>query len=807
MSRVSPLAPPQLRAACPEEALDFETTDELEDLIGVIGQDRALEAFDVGLGIRREGYNIVIIGSQGVGKHTVARAALKARAATEPCPPDLCYVFNFAEPHRPVSMLLPAGKGGRFRTEMDKLVEDLRMILQVVFTSDRYSQRVRRIVEAMEKVQEQSLDAIKKVAAGHGLAVEDSEDGFSYGPEQDGAIMPPEDFDKLEEDARERFDAAMADVEDRLQALTAAVPRWRKETRDRLKSLEQEVTREEVGRLLEPLRERWADNEPVATWLDALAVDVVKQVHLFRDHDESEEGPPGPPMLNHGAASLKRYAVNLLIDNAFGDGAPVIYEDNPVLTNLVGRIEHVSEFGALVTDHTLIKPGALHRASGGYLILDAHRVLGEPFAWTALKRALRARLLRMDAPSHEATLQTTVSLAPEPVPTDVKVVLLGSPELYYELYSIDPEFERHFKILAAFEEQIPWTVEHTRHLARLIGTKARTEGLKPFSRAAVAEMVVGSSREVEDAEFLSANLSRLFNLMDESDYWAEKRGASVVDEVDVTTAIAAFERRSSQPRDELHRQIERGTFMVATDGEATGQINGLAIINLGNYEFGRPTRITATARMGSGEVVDIERESELSGSIHSKGVLILHAFLGSRYATDVPLSLAASLVFEQSYGFVEGDSASLAELCALLSATAQLPIRQSLAVTGSINQHGQVQAIGGVNSKIEGFFDICRARGLTGEQGVIIPAANAKNLMLRADVVEAAAAGVFHVYAVDTIEPALELLMELPAGLRDDDGHYPPDTVNGRVEAALRAFYHRRRTLAAGLRGTADQRL
>ncbi|MCA9518087.1 MAG: AAA family ATPase, partial [Myxococcales bacterium] len=421
MARVSPLAPPQLRAACPDGALDFETTDELEDLIGVIGQDRALEAFDVGLGIRREGYNIVIVGSQGVGKHTVARAALTARAAKEPCPPDLCYVFNFAEPHRPLAVTLPAGKGGRFRSEMEKVVEDLRMILQVVFTSDRYSQRVRRIVEAMEKVQEQSLDAIKKVAADNGLAVEDSEDGFAYGPEQDGAIMPPEDFDKLEEAQREKYDSAMADVEDRLQALTAAVPRWRKETRDRLKSLEQEVTREEVGRLLGPLKDRWKDVEPVAAWLDALSVDIVKEVHLFRDHEESEEGPPGPPMLNHGAASLKRYAVNLLVDSGRCEGAPVVYEDNPVLTNLVGRIEHVSEYGALVTDHTLIKPGALHHASGGYLILDAHRVLGEPFAWTALKRALRARLLRMDAPSHEATLQTTVSLAPEPVPIDVKV--------------------------------------------------------------------------------------------------------------------------------------------------------------------------------------------------------------------------------------------------------------------------------------------------------------------------------------------------------------------------------------------------
>jgi len=796
--RVPPLPAGRLRAACPEASLAFETTADLEPIAGVIGQARALEALDVGLGIRREGYNIVIVGSQGVGKHTVARETLRRRAALDPSPPDICYVFDFADAHRPRALRLPPGDGARLRADLDKLIDDLQTMLPAVLTSDRYAQRTRRITEAMEKVQEQAIDAIRQASEAQGLAFEENDDGFTYGPSLEGALMPPEAFLALPEDQRAVFETAMKDVEERVQAFASGVPRWRKETRDRLRTLLQEITRDEANRLVAPLLSRYGEQADVVEWLGELAVDVVSHVQLFLEDDEEggESRAPGPRGLTYGPDSLRRYAVNLLVDHGRTQGAPVVYEDNPVLTNLIGRIEHVTEYGAVLTDHTLIKAGALHRASGGYLILDIHRVLGEPFAWSALKRVLRSRLLRMDPPTHEATLSSTISLAPEPLPVDVKVVLLGSAPLYYQLCMADPEFERHFKILAAFEEMIPWTPEHTLLLARLIGSKAREEGLRPLDRDAVARVIESSSREVEDGEYLSANLSRMFNLLDEADYWAERRGHAVVVADDVAAAVEAFERRAGQPRDEVHRAFERGTLMVATDGEVVGQVNGLAVLDLGSYAFGRPTRITATARLGTGEVIDIERESDLSGSLHSKGVLILRSFLGSRFATDIPLSLDASLVFEQSYGYVEGDSASLAELCALLSAIAKLPLRQGLAVTGSINQHGQVQVIGGVNPKIEGFFDLCQVRGLTGHQGVIIPAGNVPNLMLRHDVVEAARAGRFHVWAVDTVEPAMELLTGLPAGVPGSDGHYPPETVYGRVEAALARFYQRRRALA-----------
>jgi len=796
----TPIPADKLRTACPAEALDFETTRDLEPLIGTVGQARALEALEVGIGIRREGYNIFILGSTGVGKHTVANEALKRRAAGERVPPDLVYVANFEDQHRPNALLLEPGEGVKLRERMDRLVEDLGSLLPAVFTSDRYTARARRIAEAMEKVQDQALAALRTAASNRGLLMKESEDGLTFGPAKGSdEILEPEEFTKLPADEQKALADAMDDMQEQLQGFAAGVPRWRKETRERLKALDQEVSREEVSRLMEPLLKLYPEGGEVRRWLEAVRDDVVEQVHLFRDDEEDEDGDVHQ-IVAQEPVSIKRYAVNVLVDHGKSEGAPVVYEDNPVFTNIIGRIEHVAEYGALTTDHTLIKPGALHQASGGYLILDAHRLLVEPYAWSALKRALRSRLLRMDSPGQQGSLMTTVSLAPEPLPIDVKVVLMGSPGLYYELCDGDPEFERHFKILAAFEDQIPRNVDNTRLYARLIGTKAAEEGLKPFASDAVAEIIEYSAREAEDAEQLSANLSGLFNLMDEADYWADKAGHQIVTREDVRHALEAFIRRSSRPRDELHESIERGTLMVATEGEAIGQINGLAVMGFGNVSFGRTTRITATARMGTGEVIDIEREAELAGSIHSKGVLILQSLLGSRYATDVPLSLTASLVFEQSYGLVEGDSASLSEFCALLSAIGKVPIKQSRAVTGSINQHGQVQAIGGVNEKVEGFFDVCRFRGLTGDQGVIVPAANVKNLMLRSDVVEACRAGQFSVWAIDDVGPALALLTGLEAGERDADGHYPPDSVNGKVEAGLRGFYERRRALAAELR-------
>jgi len=491
--------------------------------------------------------------------------------------------------------------------------------------------------------------------------------------------------------------------------------------------------------------------------------------------------------------------VNVLVDHSQSKGAPVIYEEHPTYNNLIGRIEHLAQMGALVTDFNLIKPGALHRANGGYLILDARQLLPQPYAWDGLKRALRSREVRIEPLGQALSLVSTVSLEPEPIPLDEKVVLIGERLLYYLLYQYDPDFGELFKVEADFNEEMARTSENNLLYARLIGTMARKEELRPFDRGAVARVIERSTRMAGDAEKLSTHMLSIADLLREADYWADVAGNNVVTTDDVQRAIDAQIHRADRLQERVQEQIQRGTILIDTTGERVGQVNGLSVIGLGNFAFGQPSRITARARLGKGEVVDIEREVELGGPIHSKGVLILSGFLGARYAAKRPLSLSASLVFEQSYGGVEGDSASMAELCALLSALAEVPIKQSWAMTGSVNQHGEAQPIGGVNEKIEGFFDVCclQGRGLTGKQGVIIPASNVQHLMLRQDIVEAVEAGQFHVYPVRTVDQAMELLTGIPAGEQDEEGNFPEGSINQRVEARLIELAEKQRAFAA----------
>jgi lon-related putative ATP-dependent protease len=477
--------------------------------------------------------------------------------------------------------------------------------------------------------------------------------------------------------------------------------------------------------------------------------------------------------------------VNVLVTNVTKSGAPIVSEDNPTYSNLIGRVEHIAQLGALVTDFTLIKPGALHRANGGYLLLDIRKVLMQPFAWEGLKRALQSREIYIESLGQMYSLVSTVSLEPEPIPLDAKIVLFGDRLLYYLLQEYDPEFGELFKVAADFEEQIERNADTHQLYARLVATLTRKEALLPFDRSAVARVIEHSARLVGDAERLSTHMHSVADLLRESDYWAREAGHAAVEAADVQRAIDTQIRRQDRLRDHLYEAILRDTLMIATDGTVTGQVNGLSVIELGNFAFAQPTRITATTRLGEGELVNIEREVKLSGAIHSKGVLILSSFLAARYARNQPLALSASLVFEQSYGLVEGDSASLAELCALLSNLANIPIKQSLAITGSVNQFGQAQAIGAVNEKIEGFFDICAARGLNGEQGVLIPAANIKHLMLRRDVVVAAEAGKFGIYAVENVDQAIAIMTGLSAGEADAKGNYPKGSVNRSVAARL----------------------
>jgi lon-related putative ATP-dependent protease len=804
-----PLKPEALRRQCDPAQFTFETTAELEDLSEIVGQARAVEAVRFGIGIRRRGYNLFALGPAGAGKHFMVRQFIEKKALGEPTPSDWCYVNNFDQPHKPRALRLPPGQGSVLRRDMDQLIEELRSAIPALFETDDYRNRKQVILQELKERQEKAFADLQQQAEQHGIALIRTPDGFAFAPIKEDKVVGPDEYDKLPEEEQKRIEAEIDKLQEQLRQIIHQVPRWEKEGRGRVRELNREVTGLAVGHLIDELRAKYAAYPDVVDYLNAVEREVVENFHDFvvpaEGAADTAFGMP-LPRAQMVSPSFRRYQVNVLVDHGETKGAPVVYEDNPSYQNLTGRIEHISQMGTLITDFNLIKAGALHRATGGYLVLDAVRVLLQPFAWEGLKRALRSGEIRIESLGQMLSLVSTVSLEPEAVPLEVKIVLLGERMLYYLLQHYDPEFNELFKVAVDFEDRMERNAENDLLYAGLIATLARKDGLRPFDRGAVARVVEHGARVVGDAEKLSTHVETTVNLLREADYWAEQAGRQVVSAEDVQRAVDTQIHRLSRVRELIQEEIRRGTILIDTAGARVGQINGLSVMDMGHFMFGRPSRITARVRLGKGEVVDIEREVELGGPIHSKGVLILSAFLGARYAPEQPLSLSASLVFEQSYGGVEGDSASSAELYTLLSALADVPIRQSFAVTGSVNQHGEVQAIGGVNEKIEGFFDLCQATGLTGDQGVLIPESNVKHLMLRQDVVQAVAEGKFSVYAVSTIDQGIELLTGMPAGIRNGKGVFPKDSINGRVEARLVALAEQwRASRRARKRGANDQ--
>ncbi|MCZ6637193.1 MAG: ATP-binding protein, partial [Alphaproteobacteria bacterium] len=600
--------------------------------------------------------------------------------------------------------------------------------------------------------------------------------------------VSPEDFEKLPTAVKEKAQAAIEELQEKLRLAMAELPKMEREIREELRALNQGMTIFAVGHLIDDLKTGYEDLPEIQDYLDQVCNDIVEHAEDFLRPEQPAEAAT-PQMAERPAGSgLERYKVNLLVDNGATNGAPVVYEDLPNLQSLIGRIEHINRFGTLTTDFTLIQPGALHRANGGYLILDARKVMMAPYSWDGLKRALRSHEIRIESPERVMSVATTITLEPEPIPLDVKVVLLGDRLLYYMLTQTDPDFNELFKVEIDFEESWDRSPENMKLFSQVLASVIRHQELSPFDAGAVARVIEHAARMAGDSSKMTTHIRTISDLLEEADYWAQTNGNGVVTAVDVERALDAKIERADRIRDVSYDQIRDKTILIQTTGEAVGQINGLSVMQLGKFPFGRPTRITARVRLGRGHVVDIEREVELGGPLHSKGVLILSAVLGARYCPDVPLSLAASLVFEQSYGGVDGDSASSTELYALLSALADVPIKQSLAVTGSVNQYGQVQAIGGANEKIEGFFDICKMGELTGEQGVLIPSANVKHLMLRNDVIEAVAEGSFHIWPIDSIDQGIALVTGREAGERGADGEFPPNSINGLVEARLTAF-------------------
>jgi lon-related putative ATP-dependent protease len=793
MPNITLLQSSQLYQTCDPEQFGFQNTAELEDLAEIIGQMRAMDAVRFGAGIRGEGYNLFVLGPAGMGKRSMVQQVLGGRARGEKTPSDWCYLNNFVRPHQPQAIRLPPGKGVELQRNMAQLVDELRTSIPALFESDEYRARTEAIQEAYNKRREEALKVVGEEAEKQEIVLLRTPDGFAFAPTRNHEVIPPAEYEKLPDEEKHRVEGVIAELQERLEKIMRQMPQWRSEQREQVKQLDREITLSAVGHLVGELKKIYADLPEVLKYLDLVQQDMVENADDFRKPEETATFA-GMTMVTR--KTFHRYEVNALVTNSKSPGAPIVSEDNPTYSNLVGRVEHVAQLGALVTDFTLIKPGSLHRANGGYLLLDVRKVLMQPFAWEGLKRALQTREIRIESLGQMYSLVSTVSLEPEPIPLDAKVVLFGDRMFYYLLQQYDPEFDELFKVAADFEDRIERSTDSHLLYARLISTLTRKEGLQPFDRGAVARVIEQSARLAGDAERLSTHMRSVADLLREADYWAREAGHEIVDAAAVQQAIDTRIHRLDRLRGRLYEEILRGTLMIGTEGEMAGQVNGLSVIDLGEFAFAQPIRITATTRLGDGEMVNIEREVKLSGAIHSKGVLILSAFLAARYARNQPLALSASLVFEQSYGFVEGDSASLAELCALLSNLADAPIKQSLAVTGSVNQFGQVQAIGAVNEKIEGFFDICAARGLTGEQGVLIPAANVKHLMLRRNVVEAAEQGRFHIHAVENADQAVAILTGVPAGEADASGNYPEGSVNRRVAARLAELTEIRKSFA-----------
>lgn len=797
MDQPQSLPPDKLYRVFDPSLLPFETTAELADGLEIIGQQRAVDAIRFGIGINRHGYNLFALGPNGVGRRTTVNRFLTQRAAAEPTPDDWVYVYNFERPHKPHAHRLPPGRAIVFRDDMKKLAGELLSVLPATFADEEYQLQKRALEEELRGLQTEALDKLREDAQSRSIALIQTPGGFAFAPlKEGGEVISPDEFMRLDQESQKKIESEVGELQEALQRIMEQLPNLHREMQKRLKALNERVVEFAVAPLLEELRQKYGDLESISQYLLAVQKDIVQNYEAFVQEEESDGRQLIGAIMGIASAERKsattRYEVNVVIDNSGADGAPVIFLDQPRYQDLIGRVEHVAQMGALVTDFTLIKPGALHEANGGYLVIDAVKLLAEPFAWDGLKRALRKSEITIESLGQVYSMISTVSLEPEPIPLDVKVVLIGERMLYYLLSSHDPEFNELFKVSADFEDDIVRGPESAMAYARVIAEVSQNEKLLPFDRQAVARIVEHGSRLAGDAGKLSTHMQSVTDILREADYWAGEAGRDFVTRDDVQKALDAQEYRSRRVPERIQESILRGHILIDTDGLVVGQINGLSVYDMGSHSFGRPTRITARVRMGNGEVTDIEREVNMGGPIHSKGVLILSGFLGERYATEQPLSLMATLVFEQSYGDIDGDSASSAELYALLSALSGAPIDQSLAVTGSINQRGQIQSIGGVNEKIEGFFDLCRARGLTGKQGVIIPTANLENLVLRQDVVDAAREGRFHVYPVSSVDEGIALLTGIPAG-ELTDGAYPPDSINGRVVSRLARFAEKQR--------------
>lgn len=777
--------PEQLRWICDPNALPFRTTAELRADEVIIGQDRAVRALDLGLTIEQPGYNIYIAGPVGTGRTTYATKKVQDVAATRPVPPDWCYLYNFPQPDQPIAASLPPGQGAQFGKDTERMIEDLKDSIRKLFASEQFESRRTQTLQSFESRINEIWQELEKQARVLGFLLTRTPAGIATVPiGPSGEPITQEVFATLPEGQREEIQRRSRELQEAISESLRKVRALEREARDAVRDLEQQAVRSTAGDPITRMKERYGASPKIVGWLDQLLADVVEH---FEDFKEAEEPtPPFPiPMLARRPDRLRRYEVNLVVDNGHLRGAPAVEEPNPTYYNLLGKIEYRGEFGTLVTDFTMIKAGALQRASGGFLILQVKDLLMNPFTWEGLKRALKSGEARIENIGEQLSMVPTATLRPEPIPLDLKVILIGAPLIFQLLYTLDDDFRKLFKMKADFDIEVDRTNETMAGYASAVAAICTKHQLRAFDRGAVARILEHAARLAERQDRLSTRFNEVVEIVFEANAWAQRAGRNVVAAADVVTAIQEKIYRSNRVEEKLRELIAQGQLLVDVAGTKSGQLNGLSVLALGDYAFGHPSRITARTFVGSRGVVNIERETDLSGRIHSKGVAIMAAYLGGKYAQERPLSLNATLTFEQTYSEVDGDSASSTELYALVSDLAAVPIDQGIAVTGSVNQKGEVQPIGGVNEKIEGFYQVCKVIGLTGSQGVMIPAQNLPNLMLREDVIEAVRENKFHIWAVRSIDEGIEVLTGIPAGAAGDDGTYPDGSLNALVSRRL----------------------
>ncbi|MFV0626012.1 MAG: Lon protease family protein [Alphaproteobacteria bacterium] len=796
---ISKLSTKELYNKCKYSKFKFATTADLEEKLSALGQDRALSSVEIGINIQSKGYNLFCLGPEGTGKTSLVKRVLEQDALTRKTPDDWAYIYNFEEPNKPLTMRFPAGKAVEFAKDVDKFIEELESSIPAIVESDEYKASFSIVMEKFKQKKEEYIKILQKKAKGKSVTLLHMPVGLVVAPVKNGEVLSPDAFDELPEEEKQSLMDDLNAMQREIEETAQNLPDWEDKQRKEIYSIQEKFLKITLKKPIDELRQKYKSHRQVSEYLKNVQKYLIENTEdILSTGNNMPSGGGEDDMLNNIFMRMNKkdddkfgkFKVNVIVKNEEGKGAPIVHLDHPTQGNLVGKIEKVQQHGSLLTDFTLIKSGALHQANGGFLLIDARKLLLQPFAWDSLKRALASKQVKIETPGDEMGMGS-ITLDPEPIPLNIKVILTGDEELHEVLMERDPDFADYFKVEADFATTMDRNEKMELEYAKLIGSLSKKKHIRSLNKQAVAKVIEYSSRLAGDSKKLTAHIASISDILKEANYWAMKSKSNQIGKNHIDQAIESQIYRSGRIKQAMLEQIEKGSILLDVEGERVGQINGLVVYNFSRVSFGKPTRITTQVRLGNGEFFDIEREIELSGPIHTKGVLILQSLLANRFAKEAPLSLSASIVFEQSYGGVDGDSASSTEYYCLLSAIAGIPIKQGIGVTGSINQFGEIQPIGGVNEKVEGFFDVCMHRGLTGEQGVIIPRTNVSNLMLRDDILEAVENGKFHVYAVDSVDDGIEVLTGMKAGSADANGNYPENTVNGKVQKSIEHYYNR----------------